>query len=68
MNSKKVYKLFNITVTRDYLPEFNSTLASLEIEENIVNVSYDIPSATDQNIEEGGDDQICYYLISKRHY
>lgn len=68
MNSNKVYKLFNITVTRDYLPEFNSTLASLEIEENIVNVSYDIPSATDQNIEEGGDDQICYYLISKRHY
>lgn len=65
MNSNKVYKLFNITVTRDYLPEFNSTLASLEIEENIVNVSYDIPSATDQNIEEGGDDQICYYLISK---
>ena len=65
MNSNKVYKLFNITVTRDYLPEFNSTLASLEIEENIVNVSYDIPSATDQNIEEGGDDQICYFLISK---
>ena len=53
-----------IGITKDYPPEFNTTQPPINIKEGD---SFDsnprsLPNAYDRNINEGEDEQICYYL------
>ena len=54
----------NIGITKDYPPEFNTTQSPINIKEggNFDSTPRSLPTAFDRNINEGEDEQICYYL------
>lgn len=53
-----------IGITKDYPPEFNTTQPPINIKEgdHFDSNPRSLPNAYDRNINEGEDEQICYYL------
>ena len=53
-----------IGITKDYPPEFNTTQPPINIKEgdDFDSNPRSLPNAYDRNINEGEDEQICYYL------